>query len=549
MIGTIRKHSKWLWGVIVVAVILSFVIWSDATPGRSVFSSTGSDFGRLYGRPVTRDQYLKALNAVEVDDRMRGNQGRTGVDRERQVQEYLLLQSKIREMGIQVSDEAVGAYIRETFKDPSTGAFNYDALIQNLQQRTRVPEAAFIDYVRQQVAIQHLVEVVGASSRLVTPREAQAEFSRENEQYVTSVALFSVSNILSSITAKPEELTQFYSNRIASYRIPERSVLMYVRFDATNYLAEAKTEIAKDATFTNRFEQYYTQRGADAFRDEQDKVMSKEAAFVKLQEETAEQGALVLARRAASVFNDELGKLTNVNPAAFATTAQKLGVPVRSTPPFRAGERIVGLEELTQLPQRVAALDAETPYTEPLDGTSYVAIPLLQAKLPPEIPSFESVRERVGRDFKQDRARISAREAGEKFQSAAAVGVGAGKTFSEVAAAQRVTHAELPAFSIASQSVPGLDARLNLYSLKNAAFVLKTNEVGRYTETADGGFVLYLKEKRPVSEAAIKAGLPAALAESRQQRRMAAFQNWFGTEFQKAGLAAAAKAAAGSPVP
>lgn len=549
MIGTIRKHSKWLWGVIVVAVILSFVIWSDATPGRSVFSSTGSDFGRLYGRPVTRDQYLKALNAVEVDDRMRGNQGRTGVDRDRQVQEYLLLQSKIREMGIQVSDEAVGAYIRETFKDPSTGAFNYDALIQNLQQRTRVPEAAFIDYVRQQVAIQHLVEVVGASSRLVTPREAQAEFSRENEQYVTSVALFSVSNLLSSITSKPEELTQFYSNRIASYRIPERSVLMYVRFDATNYLAEAKSEIAKDATFTNRFEQYYTQRGADAFRDEQDKVMSKEAAFVKLQEETAEQGALVLARRAASVFNDELGKLTNVNPAAFAATAQKLGVPLRNTPPFRAGERIVGLEELTQLSQRVAALDAETPYTEPLDGTSYVAIPLLQAKLPPEIPSFESVRERVGRDFKQDRARTSAREAGEKFQSAAAAGVGAGKTFSEVAAAQRVTHAELPAFSIASQSVPGLDARLNLYSLKNAAFVLKTNEVGRYTETADGGFVLYLKEKRPVTEAAIKAGLPAALAESRQQRRMAAFQNWFGTEFQKAGLAAAAKAAAGSPVP
>ena len=333
MIGTIRKHSKWLWAVIVVAVILSFVIWTDARPGRTIFSGGGSEFGRLYGKSVTRDQYLRAMNAVEVDELMRGGRGRSGADKERQTQEYLLLQSKVKELGIQVSDEAVGTYLRENFKDPTTGAFNYDNLVQNLQQRTRINEITFIDYIRQQVAIQHLVEVIGASSKLLTPREAEADFRRENEQYVASAALFSISNLVASITPRPEELTQFYSNRIASYRIPERTILLYVRFEATNHLSEAQTEIAKDTTFTNKFDQYYTQRGADSFRDENDKVMSRDAAFRKLRDETAEQTALAFARRAAAAFNDELGRQTNVNPSVFALTASKLGVSIRSTPP------------------------------------------------------------------------------------------------------------------------------------------------------------------------------------------------------------------------
>lgn len=549
MIGTIRKHSNWLWGVIVVAVILSFVIWTDSRPGRTIFSQGSSDFGRLYGQPVTRDQYLKARMAAEVDNLMRGGQARSGVDTERQVQEYLLLQAKIRELGIEVSDESVGTYLRETFKDPATGAFNYDALIQNLQQRVRLTEDAFIGHVRQQVAIQHLIEVVSASSRLVTPREAEAEYRRENEQYVTTAALFSASNLLAGITAKPEELTQFYSNRVANYRIPERTLLNYVRFDASNHVAAAEAELAKDATFTNRLEQYYTQRGADAFRDEQDKVLSKEVALRKLKEETVEQGAMTLARRAAVAFNEELSKLPSVTPSTFASAAQKAGLAVRSTQPFRAGERIFGLEAVSKLAQRVPTLDAETPYTEPLDGDTFVVIPILQGRLPAEIPTFETVRERVTRDFKLDRARAAAREAGEKFQQAASAAVAAGKSFSEVAANQHVTHSELPPFAINSQALPGLDARLNLYSIKNAAFVLKPNEVGRYTESGDGGFVLYLKEKRPVADAVVKAGLPATLAETRQQRRMAAFQSWFGAEFQKSGLAVARAGTAAAAAP
>lgn len=547
MIGTIRKHSQWLWGLIVVAVILSFVIWSDARGGRASFDLGGANFGRIYGKPITRDQIIKASEAAQIDDIMRGGRASSQGD-ERRRAELLFLHAKIKEFGIEVSDEAVGAYLRENYKDSATGQFNYDVLIRNLEQRTRISERQFIEYIRQQVAIQHLIEVVGSASKLVTPREAEAEYRRENEQYVTSAAMFSISNRLASVVVDPAALGMFYTNRIAYYRVPERSVLVYARFDATNNLAAAEVEMTKDQAFSNRFEQFYTQRGADSFRDETDKVMSKEAAFRKVREENVGQISLAIARQAASVFNDELAKLTNVSPTSFAMVAAKLNVPLRSTPPFRQGERIAGLEEISTLPQRVAALDAETPYTEPLDGRDYVVIPMLQTKLPPETPSFESIRERVIQDYRLDRARASAREAGEKFYAAAVAGLASGKRFNDIASAENVLVAPLPAFSIASQTIPGLDPRLNLYSVKNIAFALKPNEVGRYTETSDGGFVLHLQQKVPVSDETLKTSLAAALTESRQQRNMAVFQTWFSAEFQKSGLAAAAKPeAAGFP--
>lgn len=549
MIGSIRKHSNWLWAIIVTAVIASFVIWSDARPGRTSFDFGGADFGKLYGRPITRDQLLKARTAAAVDDALRGGRRGASADNERAVAELMVLQAKVKELGIEVGDVAVGKYLRENFKDPATGAFNYDTFIQNLQQRTRIDEATFLEHIRNQVAIQHLVETVGSASRMVTPREVAADYRRDNERWVTKAALFSLSNHLAGVVAKPEDLSRFYSNRIAFYRIPERTVLVYVRFDATNHLAEAEALIAKEAGFTNRLEEFYRQRGAEAFRDENDKVLAKEAALRKIRDEALTQGALGLARQEAIRFNDELGALTNVTPSAFALTASKFKVPLRSTTPFRNGERIAGLDNVQGLAQRVASLNAETPYTEPLDGEGFVVIPMLQTKLPPEVPSFETVRERVVQDHRMDRARAAAREAGEKFHAAAEAGLAAGKRFADIAAAQKATLVNVPEFTAASQNVVGLDSRLNLYLVRNAAQGAKPNGVARYTDSSDGGFVLYLEKKEPVSEEALKQALPSALAEARQQRRMAVFQNWFAAEFQKSGAMASSKSTAPAGLP
>ena len=53
--------------------------------------------------------------------------------------------------------------------------------------------------------------------------------------------------------------------------------------------------------------------------------------------------------------------------------------------------------------------------------------------------------------------------------------------------------------------------------------------------------MIFLKERRPVDEATVKAGLTGYLDTQRRQKQDEAFQEWFRQEFQKSGLAALLK--------
>ena len=60
MIGTIRKHSKWLWWFIAGLTIISFIYWGSAPATRN---SGGGEAGRAIwvrstDRKVTPDAYV-----------------------------------------------------------------------------------------------------------------------------------------------------------------------------------------------------------------------------------------------------------------------------------------------------------------------------------------------------------------------------------------------------------------------------------------------------------------------------------------------------------
>ena len=59
MIGTIRKHSQWLWGIIITVVIITFVIFftPDAKFGRG---GGAPSYGTIYGEPIKRDDLAQA---------------------------------------------------------------------------------------------------------------------------------------------------------------------------------------------------------------------------------------------------------------------------------------------------------------------------------------------------------------------------------------------------------------------------------------------------------------------------------------------------------
>src|SRR5882757_4701366 len=64
MFGTIRKHQKWLWFVIVGIMIASMALWSSSFGKQNAGSRRVGDFGLLDNKPITPAEFLAARTEV-----------------------------------------------------------------------------------------------------------------------------------------------------------------------------------------------------------------------------------------------------------------------------------------------------------------------------------------------------------------------------------------------------------------------------------------------------------------------------------------------------
>ncbi len=538
MFGTIRKHQQWMWVVIITAVIISFVIYFTPNQGPGGSSPGNQQFGTIDGQSVDDQQVRSALTQAKLSGFLRygeafqsGRAEQMGFNLKQETMQRLFLGIRLQKAGIQVSDDAVATWIREYLKDPKTGVVNFDAFLKNALQPSGFSESEFFEFVRYEVGMQELERLVGITGELVTPQEAEAAFRRDNETLTVSLVAFSSSNYLASVAINDAKLGEFFTNRLANYRIPERVVLSYVRFPASTFAAAAEAEIAARPNFTNELEQVYTQRGPDAFRDPSGAPMSKDAALAKIREVTVQQRSIQLAAQQANEFANELYQTEPATPANLATLAAKKGLSVEQTPPFSDNERAQGLDDINPnaIAQALSKVNASQPFLTPLSGQQGVVVSAVTGRTPSSVPSLDAVRSQVENDYKTSASTDAARAAGRAFQAAAG-----GNSFADAAKAASLTPVEF-SFSPSSPSIPGLDGRINPSQVKTAAGRLSPGAVGEFIPTFDGGFVITLRERKAPAEDLVKSGVASFLGELRQQRERQAFNTWFLTEYQKSG--------------
>ncbi|MBM3900961.1 MAG: hypothetical protein FJ379_02535 [Verrucomicrobia bacterium] len=538
MFGTIRKHQQWMWVVIITAVIISFVIYFTPNQGPGGSSVGNQQFGTIDGQAVDDQQVRSALTQAKLSGFLRygeafqsGRAEQMGFNLKQETMQRLFLGIRLQKAGIQVSDDAVATWIREYLKDPKTGVVNFDAFLKNALQPSGFSESEFFEFVRYEVGMQELERLVGITGELVTPQEAEAAFRRDNETLTVSLVAFSSSNYLASVAMNDAKLGEFFTNRLANYRIPERVVLSYVRFPASTFAAAAEAEIAARPNFTNELEQVYTQRGPDAFRDPSGAPMSKDAALAKIREVTVQQRSIQLAAQQANEFANELYQTEPATPANLAALAAKKGLSVQQTQPFSDNERAQGLEDINPnaIAQALSKVNASQPFLTPLSGQQGVVVSAVTGRTPSSVPSLDAVLSQVENDYKTSASTEAARAAGRAFQTSTS-----GKPFTDAALAASLTPVEF-SFSPSSPSIPGLDGRINPSQVKTAAGRLAPGAVGEFIPSFDGGFVLTLRERKAPAEDLVKSGVASFLGELRQQRERQAFNTWFLTEYQKSG--------------
>ena len=125
MIGTIRKHSGWLWFVIIAATVISFVFWG-AGPSRMGGGGGGrvasGDFGSIYGHKVTQQAFIDARNDFDLFYWFRYGEwpektpNFSESDLDREVYIRLMLAQKADDLGIYVGNEEAATAASEMLR-------------------------------------------------------------------------------------------------------------------------------------------------------------------------------------------------------------------------------------------------------------------------------------------------------------------------------------------------------------------------------------------------------------------------------------------------
>lgn len=541
MIGTIRKHSKWLWILIATLTIISFVYYFN--PGQRMNNSSGGssngNLGSVYGEKITQDEFASVEREFELFYFFRYNEWPDKLssdELERQVYLRLLLIRKAADLGIYVGDNEAATAASGILNSPELAralkingqSIPPDVFVKEVLEPKGLTAADFENFVRDDLAIQQLVHSLGLAGALVTPQEAAAIYQRNHEEWDAQIVSFSASNYLSQVTVSPEAIAQFYTNDMADYRLPDRVQVNYVVFDVTNFFPQAEAELAK-TNLNEQVEDLFRQYGTNAFAD----ATTPDETKAKFRELLTRRQALEDARTQANAFATTVFNLEPTRAENLAVVAKQQGLTVKTTAPFDEQTGPTNFDATAEFTQDAFGLTPDEPLAGPIVGPDGVYVIALAEMLPSEIPPLADIRAQVTRDFQLHEAIARAQLVGTLFAKSLTNSLAAGKSFAVACVAAGHVPETLPPFSLSTQELPEIGGRANLNELKQAAFTAGVGHASEFVPTDDGGFVVYIESQQPVNEVQMNADLPQFLASLRREEETQAFNDWLGTEARK----------------
>ena len=537
MIGTIRKHSKVLWWLIIGAVIITFVFWgaSPSSVGKGGARAIG-DFGSINGKKITQTAYVGAMNEFRLFYLFHYGQmpdkksNVTEADIERETYIRLLLTQKAEEMGVHVSDETVASAAAQMIRSLSRGG--QQVTMESFAKQALTPNgmtvADFENFVRHDLVIQQLVQALGLPGALVTPQEAASIYQRNHQEVSAQIVYFAATNYLAAVKATPEAVAQFYTNYLAAYRLPERVQVSYVSFAISNFVEQAKVELAK-TNLDAQVDQAYLQSAAQiAQMFPEAKTTAEQKA--KVRETIINQRAMGNARVVVNDFAKAVFEVTPASAANLATVAKQKGLTVHVTAPFSLAEGPQEFAAPEGFTKAAFSLTADAPFANPLASSEAIYVMALAKQLPSEIPALADIRDRVTANFKFVEARQLAQSAGTNFAITAKIKMATGSSFASAAVAAGLSPQVLPPFSLSTRELPQLGELADLNQVKQAAFSTAAGQSSAFEANNAGGFVLFVQSQLPVDQSVMNAELPQFTAELRHSRENEAFNQWLQIE-------------------
>jgi len=538
MFGTIRKHSKWLWVIIIVVIVISFVVFF--TPG--VFEDGGRAGVNVTidGRTFTPDQLNAARREVRVGSRL--GLARAPASNEEANQrafERLLLTAKLEQYGIRVGPEATAAWIRDrVMRDdgPFVG-MTFEQVAEQFLRPDGLTAEDLTGFAKHQAGLEVLLDTIGTPAALITPLEIDAAFRRDNEKLEVEVAYVANSNFLARVELDPAEVTKFYSNRVAAYRSPDRVQVHYVRIATSNYLAAAESALNAGSGLEALVTQAYLQR-TNFYAG-----VAEPEAKQRIRQEMIDQEAFKLARRQAYDFINKYYESPFTDGAAQAAerlsaAAQADGLEMKTTNPFSRDELPADLASGAEFGDAAFGLSNEEPFSTAVSGADGFYALCFDKQVRGVVRPFDEVKTEVETDYRDDRARTLAREAADQLYQAATNAVAGGQSFSALAELSGFTAVKIPALTLRTTSVPDVTLPADVRTISSIANNMETNTVGRPQFAADGLMIVRTGARTAPTADELAAGRAEYRASLRQARESEVLSGWVMKQVETSGLQA-----------
>ncbi len=538
MFGTIRKHQTWLWAVIITLTVISFVIYfSPSSKLNGGSDRSANNYGSINGQKISQQDYADAYREVDLHfflttgHWLNEDRKRTELEIQREVYNWLLLIQKQNQLGIHISDEAAAEMGRQMTRPfERMGITSPAVFIEKVLPQHNLQVSDFERYLRHFVGIQELISTFGLSGKLITPQEGKELYQREYQEMATEGVFFNASNYLSSVMASPEAVTQFYSNRVAMYMIPDRVQVSYVQFRATNFLSQAQTELGTN--LNDMVEANFERLGTNVTTVFPE-ATTPEAQKAKIREHVILQRALADATQQANDFAHVLIDNASTPPPSFEATAKAKGYAVEVSKPFDRDTGPEGIDVGSEFVKAAFDLTPEEPFAGPFTGADAAYVIAFNKRIPHDIPPLAQIRDRVVEDYKHAQAVQLARRAGENFYHTVTNQLAQGTAFASICATAKVNPVTLPPFSLSTRDLPAIESLASVNQLKQAAFSTPPGKVSSFEATAEGGMFLFVQARLPISQEKMDADFPRYLASLRSSRQSEAFNDWLRREAEK----------------
>jgi len=451
------KHNKWLFGSLLIVIIVTFVLTIGP---QSFFGSNSSgrmDTINYYGYDLTSDQDRRAMSyTAEISAILHPEMQLS----QQQLTDYAYLRVAglgiARQLGVpDPTADQLSKYVETLmiFADPTTGEFSadsYNRMLSLLQINGQFSRDGIARTMREDYVIDQVLDVL-AGPDYSLPFELKQAYIDQGTKYTISLAHFDYASFSPEMSPTDEALLQFFNENPSRYEVPETLTVDALNFKASAYLGSVNMPNDGELELyfsTNRFRY----QPAPAAPEGEDAVPTPEVTLADVRDQVVGDWNLDQARRTAaqkaqefslSLYQNKIvidspeysALIKSSNPAASVVPRYS-----RTNPPIATGLPAELLNSMWVYANNSSRYFSDAAQTS--DG----AVVLVKRDLTvARMPEFTEVKALVQQDFEATEKRRLFAEKGKELQETLNTRLGS-ENFAQIAESLKMTTEDLEQF-------------------------------------------------------------------------------------------------------